>query len=200
MPRDRTLTNGSNRDGRVVRSDRNRQAIIDALIELVGNGNLQPTAEQLAEQAGFSTRTVFRHFSDLEHLFAHMGERMRAELAPIVEKEVPKGDMARRVNDVVELRCRVYERLAPYIHAGDIQLWRSPTIRAQRESMRHDLNVELLRWLPEMEHATSDLVDAINMATSFGAWDSLRGLQGLSHARAFGATKRTVLALTRELA
>jgi AcrR family transcriptional regulator len=50
----------------VQRGARNRAAIVAALLELVGEGELEPTAEQVAERACVGTRTVFRHFADME--------------------------------------------------------------------------------------------------------------------------------------
>ena len=38
-------------DGRVQRSERRKAAIVDALLELLGEGELEPTAEQVAERA-----------------------------------------------------------------------------------------------------------------------------------------------------
>ena len=59
-------------DGRLQRSERSRQAIVQALLGLVGEGVLEPTAEQVAARADVGIRTVFRHFSDMESLFAEM--------------------------------------------------------------------------------------------------------------------------------
>ena len=39
-------------DGRLQRSERSRHAIVQALYDLVGEGVLQPTAQQVAETAG----------------------------------------------------------------------------------------------------------------------------------------------------
>jgi len=50
-----------------------------ALVGLVGDGVLEPTAQQVAARAGVGIRTVFRRFSDVESLFARMSTRMQAE-------------------------------------------------------------------------------------------------------------------------
>ena len=55
-------------DGRRLRSERSRQAIIDAMLKLVEEGVLVPTAQQVSERAGVGIRSVFRHFSDMESL------------------------------------------------------------------------------------------------------------------------------------
>ena len=50
---------------------------IDALQELVHEGVLVPTAQTVAERAGVGIRTVFRHFDDMETLFATMDLQLR---------------------------------------------------------------------------------------------------------------------------
>ena len=56
-------------DGRVQRSQRSRKGIVDALLVLMKAGNYIPTAQQVADEAGISIRTVFRHFSEMELLY-----------------------------------------------------------------------------------------------------------------------------------
>ena len=52
-------------DGRLARSARTRHAVVDALLDLLGEGDLRPTAARIAERAGVSLRIVFHHFEDL---------------------------------------------------------------------------------------------------------------------------------------
>ena len=55
-------------DGRRLRSERTRLAIIEAYQELLRRNSVMPTAVQIAEQAGCSVRSVFERFSDLDAL------------------------------------------------------------------------------------------------------------------------------------
>ena len=71
-------------DGRFRRGERSRQAIVAALVELVGRGILQPTAQQVADQAGVGIRSVFRHFSEMESLYAAMDARLEGDAVPIL--------------------------------------------------------------------------------------------------------------------
>jgi hypothetical protein len=57
----------------------------------------------------------------------------------------------------------------------------------------------LLDWVPELRAAPSDLVEALDQATSFEAWDRLRSEQRLGRGRARAAMDRNVRALVREL-
>lgn len=55
-------------DGRIALRLRNRQRVIDAMIELVTSGVSEPTMAQIIERAGVSERSVFRYFNDVTDL------------------------------------------------------------------------------------------------------------------------------------
>jgi AcrR family transcriptional regulator len=184
-------------DGRRRRSARSRQAIAEALLDLVGKGVLEPTAQQVAERAGVDIRTVFRHFSDMETLFAEMEEHLRAGLGHLAE-ETPVGTLEARARDLVRRRAEVFERLAPYKRAGDLQRRRSGFLQRKHRELVGKLRDDLLRWLPELA-ADGDLLEALDLVTSFEAWDRLREDQRLVPRRARAAMERSVLALTRSL-
>ena len=56
-------------DGRQSRTARSRLAICEACLDLVQEGALQPSADQIAERAGLSRRSIFNHFADLAELY-----------------------------------------------------------------------------------------------------------------------------------
>src|SRR5436305_14693782 len=113
-------------DGRVRRAERSGQAIVDALLELVGDGILEPTAQQVAARAGVGIRTVFRRFSDVESLFAELGARVQAEALPLLVGGRPSGDLTERARALAGQRATFFERIAPYKRAGNLKRWRSP--------------------------------------------------------------------------
>ena len=55
-------------DGRTMRRHKNRDAVIDALIALIREGNLAPTVAEIADRASVSHRSIFRYFTDLNDL------------------------------------------------------------------------------------------------------------------------------------
>ncbi len=81
-------------DGRIQRSERSRTSIVQAILELIGEGSLSPTAQQVAERADVGVRTVFRHFSDMETLFATMNDRLVAEVDSLFVEKVQTGPMS----------------------------------------------------------------------------------------------------------
>src|SRR3546814_18232311 len=75
---------------------RTREAIVDATISLIDEGDLRPTAPRVAERAGVSMRPVFQHFDDLESLHAAVVERLVERVAVLVVPIDPAGPLADR--------------------------------------------------------------------------------------------------------
>src|ERR1043165_6133853 len=72
-------------DGRTARAQRTRAAVVDALLQLINEGDLRPTAPRIAERAKVSLRSVFQHFTDLEALYAAATTREIDIIAGLVE-------------------------------------------------------------------------------------------------------------------
>jgi len=187
----------SSRDGRTLRSERSREAIATALYELVGEGNLLPTAQQVSERAGVGIRSVFRHFADMEALYATLDARLREELLPILHQARPPAGLSERTAELVKRRAALFERITPYKRASNLHRHRSPFLRSQHGKFVRELRADLLLWLPELADAPRVLVEALDQATSFEAWDRLRDEQRLGRARAAAAMERAALSLIR---
>ena len=65
------------RDGRHRRGERNRKAVVVAALDLIAEGCLVPTAQLISARAGVTIRTLFRHFPDMETLFAAANREAR---------------------------------------------------------------------------------------------------------------------------
>ncbi len=184
MPRPSSLSPEARSDGRARRSERSREAIVQALMELIGEGSLRPTAQQVAERAGVGIRTVFRHFSDMETLYAEMNDRLVAELSPLVTEGQPSGSVAARISALTARRADLFERSTPYKRSAALHRWRSDYLQSVHSTDVRTLRADLLRWLPELEDGEPERLDAAELATSFEAWDRLRSEQRLSRSRA----------------
>lgn len=182
-------------DGRVRRSQRSGQAILEALLQLVGEGNVAPTAQQVAERAGVGIRTVFRRFSDMESLFAEMDARLQAEVLPLLLGGRPQGRIEERARALIRQRVALFERIAPFKRSGNLKRWRSPFLQGRHAAMVRELRADLLRWLPELRQSPADRLDTLDLVLSFEAWDRLRTDQRLSRERAQAAVERLVFAL-----
>lgn len=186
-------------DGRVRRSQRSGQAIVKALIELVGEGVVEPTAQQVAQRARLGIRTVFRRFTDMESLFAEMEARLHAEAVPLLLGGQVRGTIARRARALVRRRAMFFERIAPYKRSGNLKRPRSPFLRERHALLVRGLRADLKQRLPEVLRAPREVVDALDLATSFEAWDRLRTEQRLGPRRARLVVERVVLSIMNTL-
>jgi AcrR family transcriptional regulator len=185
-------------DGRALRAERSRRAIVEALHDLVGAGTLVPTAQQVAERAHVGLRTVFRHFSDMESLFAELDRRIRDEVQPLVESEPPAAPLRARLLALARRRATLYERVGPYLRATRLQRGRSAFLERRARSSARELREELRRWLPELERRR-ELLEPLDLLLSFELWDRLRSEQRLGVQRALGTLEPLLLHLARLL-
>jgi AcrR family transcriptional regulator len=183
-------------DGRVRRGAENRGRILDAVYELVREGELQPTAEQVAQRAGVGERTVFRHFEDMETLHAELNARLRREVQPILDEPQVTGDRGERVRELVSRRARLFESIAPFHRSGALQRHRSAFLRRAHADTCRLLREDLARTLaPELAGDDGWLLEALDLTASMEAWDRLRSEQKLGRDRAARVLEAALLAL-----
>ena len=165
-------------DGRRRRSQDSRQRIVAAMIELVGEGRITPSAEEVAARASVGLRTVFRHFNDMESLYAEMtatlAEQYEMWLIPFESV-----DWQGQLREVVERRTATYERLLPFKRAGDAHRHMSPAIQAEHVRVREIMRRRLRSFLPRAIADDMLRFETIDMLLSFEAWQRLRDEQAL---------------------
>ena len=191
----------ASQDGRVQRGARSRESIVGALFSLVESGELQPTAEQVAQQAGVGTRTVFRHFNDMERLYAELDARVESEMRPLLGGTLPSGDLPTRVAALVGRRAIFFEQVRPFLLSGLTQRHAARFLAASHARfcrlMRADLERGFAGELTAAKEPTA-LLDALDLLASFDAWHRLRSDQGLGRARAARVLQDSLLAVFSE--
>lgn len=188
-------------DGRAERSKRTRQAVIDALLALIRDGDPNPGAREVAERAGVSTRTVFAHFASLEDLHRASVQRVTGMVLSLLTRIDPAEPLAARVDSLSRQRARVNEEIGPMRRAAALQAASSAALSEARERGRRASVAQLervfARELGGLDDATRRRrVGTIDAVLSGDAWDLLRGTHGLSYdaARlAVGEAVRTLL-------
>ena len=184
-------------DGRIQRSERSREAIVQALLDLIGEENLTPTAEQVAVRAEVGVRTVFRHFSDMETLFATISERLLHQIEALVVHEVQQGPFEARLESVIDRRLSLFGKLSPYMRSSALQRSRSAFLQAQHARDVRALRRDLQRSLPELDREEPELLDLLEVLLSFEAYNRLRTEQKLGLRRTEAAIRRGAYELTR---
>ncbi|MET0728183.1 MAG: TetR/AcrR family transcriptional regulator [Acidimicrobiales bacterium] len=184
-------------DGRRARRHRSRDVVVDALLELLSEGEHRPTAQQVAERSGVSLRSIFRIFADVQGLHAAATERHLTRVRHLFVDVEAVGTLDERAHTIVATTTRLYDSVAPIRRAAIRVAGDSPTVQAQVERARRWLRGEVDRvFADELERSDDiDLAAAVEVLLSFEAWDQLRTGQGLDSERAMAVTHRAVVTL-----
>ena len=186
-------------DGRTARAMRTRQAVVDAFLQLLAEGEPCPPAKLMAARAGVSVRALWANFTDLENLYAAAGQRQIERQAAIARRIDPRLPLPDRVAALCRQRARVLEFLTPVARAAQLREPFSPQLRADRSRQYQIARDELARvFAPELDAAGpggSELLHALTAATTWPVWSALRDHLGLSVAAARRVMSRTVGAL-----
>jgi AcrR family transcriptional regulator len=183
-------------DGRRVRGADNRRKIVNALLKRVEAGSVSPSAEEVAKEAGVGLRTVFRHFADMESLYAEVSERMTAEIRPIIEKPYTDDKWRDRLEDLIDRRAQVFERLLPFKIAGDAHRHGSTFLTSEHKALVKMQRQALRTALAPARIESGPLFEALDLLLSFDSWRRLRADQGVSVREARAALRLAAGALT----
>jgi AcrR family transcriptional regulator len=186
-------------DGRAARSTRTRAAIADAMLGLIEEGDLQPTAARIAGRAGISERLIYHHFDDLEALLGAVADR---RVEQVMERFTPIDaglPLDERIDLLAAQRSSILEWITPVRRASAVHEPFSPELRRHRDQLNTFARDELarvfeseLRGRPAADRR--ELLGALDATTSWGYWDAMRS-SGLPVATARRAMTRTLTAL-----
>jgi TetR/AcrR family transcriptional regulator, regulator of autoinduction and epiphytic fitness len=190
-------------DGRTIRAERTRQALVDALFALLEDGELRPTAERIAERAGVSERSVFQHFPDREALLEAVARQEYERIVAALEPVDASRPLAERLDTFIAQRARLLERISPVRRAAVLIEHESDVVAGWLTTARQAAAMEVERvFRRELERAEAGeravLLAALVSATSWPAWEGYRVHQRLGVDRARAAMRRTLAALLGE--
>jgi AcrR family transcriptional regulator len=146
-------------DGRTARRDRNRTAVLDAVLELFAEGNLAPSPDDVARRSGVSLRSVYRYVSDSDDLIRAAIERQTEKITPLfVIDDVGHGSFEHRLEAFVTARLRGYEAIAATSRASRLRAQTNTLIRDQlvgtRRLLRRQVERQFARELDRLELPT----------------------------------------------
>jgi AcrR family transcriptional regulator len=166
-------------DGRAARTARTRHLIADSLLELLEEGDLQPTAQRIADRAGISLRLIYHHFGDLESLFRATAMRQAERMAALAIPIPVDGPLSVRIAAFCGQRARMLEWITPVRRAALLYEPFSDELRRAREAFV-DAGDQLLFSLfePELERCDAPLRPltkaSLAAVTTWNSWDALR--------------------------
>lgn len=186
-------------DGRRERSRSSRTKIVAALLDLVGKGDVSPSAVRVAEVAGVGLRSVFRHFEDMDALYREMGEAIEARVLPIL-LQPPTGESWKdKVFDLAERRAKVFETIMPYRISANLRRFESPYLMHDYRRMLRFESESIEAHLPQAVRTDAAAACGLNVILSFQTWRLLRHDQELPVEAAKAVVRRLLGAALAEL-
>lgn len=167
-------------DGRHARSERSKQAIIDAGFALLEEGVLVPTAQQISERAGVGLRSFFRHFDDMEAFFLLIHEQRREVSSAHFASGPRDGTVKQRIAYAVTNHADGFESDKNIILSTTALAWRFDVLRTNYGRCQRHLRKDLDARLPELGQLSRSQREAVDAIISFEMWHRLRHHQGLS--------------------
>jgi AcrR family transcriptional regulator len=173
-----------------------------ALLDLVQEGEMRPTAVEIARRASISRRALFKHFPQTELLRAaaveSAMEQQTSEFGRL--RAAFGGSFSQRLAAFVSYRAKLLERVTLLRRAALIFEPFSPRIsqgveRAIRES-RQEVALVFSQELAKFESARRrETLAALSATLSWPYWNALRQQQHLSRA----AARQTIAAIVEFL-
>ena len=154
-------------DGRKLRAERGRSAVLNAALDLVNSGNPVPTIAEIAIASGVSERTIFRYFPDREALFSALVFEVVPRIAKYLSFDRPKGPLAERASALVAQRCGFVRVAGPFARAVETLSPHSPVAAMMLQMRRTRLRDQIIIWLsPELAVDDTDTIAVLDALLS----------------------------------
>lgn len=196
-----TATEQVSTDGRHRRAQANREAIVEALVSLYADGYVDPSAAEIAERAGVSERSLFRHFDDIDDLchtaFVVQWKRLADRTRLLVALTASTDE---KIAAVVEQRVGLYLDMMNVMRITRMHAVRNDTVLRHVQSSRKELRKQIERlFASECEvlptEKAKSLLLTINALLSFEHVEQLRVDQGMPTSRIVSSLRAALSSL-----
>ena len=136
-------------DGRRQRSDRSRRKIIQAMFELMREGDMTPMAVDVAARADVGLRTVFRHFEDMDSIFEEMTEEATSIIQPRIVAPFESTHWRDRLLELAERNAETFELIYPMQVALLLRRFQSDFLQRQYQREVHLIRSSIRAILPK---------------------------------------------------
>jgi AcrR family transcriptional regulator len=169
-------------DGRTARRDRNRDRVLDAVIELFTEGEV-PVPATVAARSGVSLRSVYRYVEDTDALVRAAIGRHLERAAPLLEvDDLTEGDLPERADRLVAARLRFHDEVGATVRAAIARAGANPALADRLADSRREVRDQVTEAFgPELAELPDDAALAATAAI-----DALLQVEALDHLRTTG--------------
>jgi AcrR family transcriptional regulator len=163
-------------DGRRARRERGREAVLDAVVDLLQGGSVTPTAQEVAARAGVSPASLFRYFDSIDQLQHEATDRFFDRHA--ARFEIPAlgvGPLEVRADGYAASRVALCEALEPVARLVRTRAVGGPVLHDVRRRLADQAAAHFAHELGDAAPAArATAIAMIVTTTSFESWDQLR--------------------------
>jgi len=190
-------------DGRVVRGLRTHQSLVQATLDLIQAGDVEPTSAAIATIAGVSSRALFQHFTSLADLYAAAFDLAVSRAVDRTRPVDCAAPLSSRIDLLVLDRSELFEEWLPVWHFAARVRSVAPAVGLGVTQLRKLLRDWLAAWfateLGNLEPAERDLVlDALDLAFGLDSWMNMREQLRLSPVHASRTWRFTAEAIVQQ--
>jgi AcrR family transcriptional regulator len=173
-------------DGRHLRRQANRDAVVEALLDLYREGRLAPSTDEIAARAGISARSLFRYFDDADAMVRTAIARQQERLAPLYDHGAsPEQPAGERIERFVVARARLLAEMGDVGRLARARSIEQPLLAVELGRIRSVLRAQVAELFePELSARSPEDADAtlaaLDVVTSWEAYDLLRHDQDIS--------------------
>lgn len=175
--------------------------MLDAYLDLIGEGNESPSVAEVATRSGVSHRSVFRYFADKDDLARSSIERHLDRIKPLLWIQFYEEEsLQQRVDRVIAARLNLFPAIGGVARLQRRVAQTSPVVKELLTRNRALARAQL-RWLfsPELDamdyQDALDTLYAVDVICSFEAGDLFIIDQGLDDEATARVVRRALLAL-----
>jgi HEPN domain-containing protein len=168
------VNNDTKSDGRRLRSVRSREMIKTAIHDLIYSGNYSPRATDIAQKTELSIRTVFRNIDDMDSLTREIASDLENQVLPIYLKPYKTTTWREQLDELVQNRCEIYEKIFPVRVSLSLRRFRSEYLKSVYERVFEMEKASLQTILPKSIREDDITFAALNTLISSLTWINLR--------------------------
>ena len=161
-------------DGRNLRSINSQKLIVDACIKLFKEGNLEPTAQQVADESGVGIRTVFRQFDEMENLFKAVDAVLSKDYDFNVKYD-PSAPFEARLKTITNHMNASYEKHKLIMFMTVSKMWKYEFLRKNYLMYQDRIKDKTEEVLPEVLGFDNESKHLFHASLSFAMWTRLQG-------------------------
>jgi len=172
-------------DERILRGQRVRRSLIQATLDLIQAGDVEPSSGAIAAIAGLPSRTLFQNFVHLSDLYAAAFELAVGRAFGPDRKVDGAAPLASRIALLVSDRAQLFEEWLPVWHFAERVRSAAPAVGAGLAHLRGILRERIATWFePELDAldplAREHALDSLDRTFGLDSWMNMRERQRLS--------------------